>query len=100
MARLAPHLRITSHESNVYDLPLSFFRQFGVVIMALDNVEARTFVNAVCVRLGVLLLDAGTAGYSGQARLIHPGETACYSCQPKSTAQKTYPTCTIRNRPK
>lgn len=39
--QLNPKLNIEAHHMNIIDLPISFFRQFGFLIMALDNIEAR-----------------------------------------------------------
>jgi len=39
--QLNPKLNITAHHMNIKDLPISFFRQFNFIILALDNIEAR-----------------------------------------------------------
>lgn len=62
---------------------------------ALDNESARRHVNRMCLAAGVPLVEAGTAGFQGQAYPIAKGATACYECNPPA-AQKTYPICTIR----
>ena len=51
--------------------------------MALDNAEARQFVNQNCMILNIPLLEAGTAGYKGQSMIIRRGIDRCYSCYPK-----------------
>ena len=40
-----------------------FFKQFDLVINALDNEEARKHVNRMCFNLNKPLVDAGTNGY-------------------------------------
>ena len=40
-----------------------FFKHFDLVINALDNEEARKYVNQICFNLGKPLVDAGTNGY-------------------------------------
>lgn len=77
---------------------ISFFKQFNVVLNALDNKEARNHVNRMCLIADVPLVESGTAGYNGQVELIKSQTTQCYECQPKA-AQKSYPGCTIRNTP-
>jgi hypothetical protein len=48
-----------------------FLEGFDLVIDALDNVPARRHVNRLCLAAGVPLVESGTAGYLGQARLGH-----------------------------
>lgn len=80
------------------DYDVNFFRQFSVVLNALDNRAARNHVNRMCLAADVPLVESGTAGYLGQVTVIKKGQTECYECQPKPH-QKTYPGCTIRNTP-
>ena len=89
----AYHDSITSPE---YDV--NFFRQFSVVLNALDNRAARNHVNRMCLAADVPLVESGTAGYLGQVTVIKKKQTECYECQPKPH-QKNYPGCTIRNTP-
>ena len=52
----------------------------------------------MCFNLGIPLVDAGTKGYDAHTLSIKKGFTECYQCveQPK---EKTYPMCTIRQKP-
>uniref|UniRef100_A0A183CH14 SUMO-activating enzyme subunit n=1 Tax=Globodera pallida TaxID=36090 RepID=A0A183CH14_GLOPA len=77
---------------------VDFFRQFSLVMSALDNKAARSHVNRLCLVAGVPLVESGSAGYLGQVGVILKGRTECYDCTPKAN-QKTYPSCTIRNTP-
>ncbi|XP_069463196.1 SUMO-activating enzyme subunit 2 isoform X2 [Ambystoma mexicanum] len=80
------------------DYNVEFFRQFTLVMNALDNRVARNHVNRMCLAADVPLIESGTAGYLGQVTVIKKGLTECYECHPKP-AQKTFPGCTIRNTP-
>jgi ubiquitin-like 1-activating enzyme E1 B len=75
-----------------------FFSQFGLVLNALDNLDARRHVNRLCLATERLLLESGTQGYLGQVYPIIPQRTECFECQPQP-AQKTFAVCTIRNTP-
>lgn len=87
------------HDSIVSpDYDVTFFRQFSVVLNALDNRTARNHVNRMCLAADVPLVESGTAGYLGQVTVIKKNQTECYECQPKPH-QKSYPGCTIRNTP-
>ncbi|XP_011524606.2 SUMO-activating enzyme subunit 2 isoform X5 [Homo sapiens] len=80
------------------DYNVEFFRQFILVMNALDNRAARNHVNRMCLAADVPLIESGTAGYLGQVTTIKKGVTECYECHPKPT-QRTFPGCTIRNTP-
>ena len=97
--KLNPALSIEAHHMNIKDLPISFFSQFSLLIMALDNVEARNYVNKVGVRLAIPIIDAGTLAYKGNVTTIIAGVSRCYACEPKVTSQQSFPVCTIRTRP-
>lgn len=84
---------IFSSEYNV-----SFFKQFTIVMNALDNRAARSHVNRMCLAANVPLIESGTAGYLGQVTVIKKGLSECYDCNPKA-GQKSFPGCTIRNTP-
>lgn len=77
---------------------VNYFKQFTLVLNALDNRAARNHVNRLCLNAEVPLIESGTAGFSGQVELINKGVTQCYECIPKP-APKTFPGCTIRNTP-
>ena len=70
MLKINPDFKIESHFISVYDLELSFFKQFDFIILALDNQEARSYVNKIGLALNIPLVDAGSLGYIGQAYLI------------------------------
>lgn len=81
------------------EFDIDFYRQYSLVINALDNRAARSHVNRMCLAAEVPLLESGTAGYKGQSKLIKNSLTACYECDGIPKEGKTYATCTIRNTP-
>jgi molybdopterin/thiamine biosynthesis adenylyltransferase len=79
--RIYPSLKITPVIGNVMsDVGLGFFRWADVVIGALDNREARVFVNSVCARLSKPWFDGGIEVLQGIVRGFAPPRTACYEC--------------------
>jgi len=76
----------------------SFYKQFDLVINALDNLEARNHVNWVCLSLNVPLIDGGSTGLIGTVVSIVKEKTPCYECEPKPKP-KQFPVCTIRSTP-
>nr|XP_015223714.1 PREDICTED: SUMO-activating enzyme subunit 2 [Lepisosteus oculatus] len=98
--QFSPKANITAYHDSIMnpDYNVEFFRNFVLVMNALDNRAARNHVNRMCLAADVPLIESGTAGYLGQVTVIKKGLTECYECQPKPT-QKTFPGCTIRNTP-
>ena len=97
---LNPDMPIVAHHGNIKEerFGRSFFEKFTLVLNALDNVNARTHVNRLCLAAGKPLIDAGTAGYLGQAQVMFRGEAQCYDCTPKKEGTR-FPICTIRSTP-
>lgn len=77
----------------------AFYRQFAVVLSALDNVSARQHVNRMCMRNSIPLIESGTMGYNGQVQPILKNVYECYDCRPKPPETKTFAVCTIHARP-
>ncbi|EWM25223.1 sumo-activating enzyme subunit 2 [Nannochloropsis gaditana] len=73
---------LVAHHANVKDpqFNMEYFKQFTLVLNALDNIDARRHVNRMCLATGKAMIDAGTTGYVGQVN-------------------KVYPICTIRSTP-
>jgi ubiquitin-like 1-activating enzyme E1 B len=93
--------KLYSYHGSILDkkmFPLSFFKQFNVIYNALDNLEARFYVNRICLYLNIPLYESGTTGLKGQVQPIYPYLTECFHCLPKETP-KTFPVCTIRSTP-
>ena len=102
-----PHVTITPHFGKIQDKEESFYEDFDIIISGLDNVDARRWINALVINMHkeetktIPLIDGGTEGWKGQARVIIPGQTACFECSlalfPPPT---TYPLCTLATNPR
>ena len=76
-----PDMNVLPLTANVLsDVGLGYFRWSDAVIGALDNREARVFVNAACARTGRPWIDGGIEVLRGVARGFAPPQTACYEC--------------------
>ena len=85
-----------------------------MVIAGLDNIEARRWLNSMLHNLVEFdkngnplpetqrpLIDGGTEGFKGQARVIIPFKSGCFECSMASLPPPTgYPMCTIRETPR
>ncbi|KAK2494954.1 hypothetical protein MC885_003663, partial [Smutsia gigantea] len=67
-----PKANIIAYHDSIMnpDYNVEFFRQFILVMNALDNRAARNHVNRMCLAADVPLIESGTAGYLGQVTTI------------------------------
>jgi adenylyltransferase/sulfurtransferase len=78
---LYPQMNVHAITANIIAaLGLGWIRWADVIVGALDNREARVFLNASCARLGRPWIDGGIEVFQGIARGFHPPATACYEC--------------------
>lgn len=98
--RFNPNVKIEAYHENIKDeqFNVAWFKTFGIVFNALDNLDARRHVNKMCLAANVPLIESGTTGFNGQVQVIKKGETECYDCTPKDPP-KSFPVCTIRSTP-
>jgi len=62
------------------DVGLGFFKWADVAVGALDNREARVFVNKACAAVNRPWIDGGIEVLTGIVRGFAPPDTACYEC--------------------
>lgn len=78
---LYPAMNVRAIPANITsDLGLGWIRWADVVVGALDNREARIFLNSACARLGRPWIDGGIEVMQGIVRGFHPPATSCYEC--------------------
>lgn len=62
---------VSSHPTTIQHFNISFYKQFEVVVCAVDCVETRRHVNAACRQAGVgRVVEGGVEGWMGHARGI------------------------------
>ncbi|KAF2829123.1 ubiquitin-activating enzyme E1 [Ophiobolus disseminans] len=76
----------------------TFWNDLDAVTNALDNVEARTYVDRRCVFFRKPLLDSGTLGTKGNTQVVLPFITESYSSS-QDPPEKSFPMCTLRSFP-
>lgn len=73
--------RVVAVQANILsELGLGYFRWADIVVGALDNREARLFVNRACAQVGRAWIDGGIDILNGIVRGFAPPQTACYEC--------------------
>ncbi len=76
----------------------TFWQNLNFVTNALDNVEARSYVDRRCVFFKKPLLESGTLGTKGNTQVIIPMLTESYSSS-RDPPEKAIPLCTLRSFP-
>ena len=76
----------------------AFWDGLDVVIGAVDNVNARLYVDQKCVWHKKPLLESGTLGPKANTQVILPMKTQCYG-DSQDPPEESYPMCTLRNFP-
>lgn len=104
MLRFLPDCQIEAHTSRVGDEEDGPFDDnfwasgCNVVLNALDNVEARLFVDRKCVSHGLGLVDAGTLGPKGNVQVVVPHHSESYGSS-ADPPEPDIPVCTLKNFP-
>ncbi|EOB13272.1 Ubiquitin-like modifier-activating enzyme 1 Y, partial [Nosema bombycis CQ1] len=75
-----------------------FFQDLDIVANALDNVEARVYVDNRCLISKKYLVDAGTSGTKGNVQTIVPFFSEPYG-DSVDPPESSIPICTIKNFP-
>jgi ubiquitin-activating enzyme E1 len=75
-----------------------FWESLDGVTNALDNVDARTYVDRRCVFFRKPLLESGTLGTKGNTQVILPHLTESYSSS-QDPPEQSFPMCTLRSFP-
>lgn len=76
---LNPEVKAIAHVMPVQRLGIGYLRNFDIIIGALDNREARAWVNQAARKLSKYWIDAAIEGLRGLVRTFGP-EGACYAC--------------------
>jgi ubiquitin-activating enzyme E1 len=76
----------------------NFWNSLDGVTNALDNIEARTYVDRRCVFFHKPLLESGTLGTKGNTQVVLPLLTESYSSS-QDPPEQSFPMCTLRSFP-
>ncbi|XP_058054330.1 ubiquitin-like modifier-activating enzyme 1 isoform X1 [Anopheles bellator] len=101
--RMNADIKVTAHENRVgpeterfYDD--TFFNRLDGVANALDNIDARIYMDRRCVYYRIPLLESGTLGTLGNTQVVVPFLTESYSSS-QDPPEKSIPICTLKNFP-
>jgi len=75
-----------------------FFESLDMVCTALDNVEARLYIDQKCVFYQKPMLESGTLGAKGHTQIVVPFTTENYGAT-RDPPEKSIPVCTLKHFP-
>ncbi|KAL8121716.1 NEDD8-activating enzyme E1 catalytic subunit-like [Apium graveolens] len=107
-------VNIVPHFCRIEDKELDFYNDFSIIALGLDSVEARSYINSVACSFLEYdaddnpreetikpMVDGGTEGFKGHARVIMPGVTPCFECTIwLFPPQVKFPLCTLAETPR
>ncbi|XP_063156405.1 ubiquitin-like modifier-activating enzyme 6 [Candoia aspera] len=98
-----PEIKIDSYlnkvcpaTENIYND--DFYTKQDVIVTALDNVEARRYIDSRCLASLRPLLDSGTMGTKGHTEVIVPHLTESYNSH-RDPPEEEIPFCTLKSFP-
>ncbi|PPD74576.1 hypothetical protein GOBAR_DD28509 [Gossypium barbadense] len=107
-------VNIVPHFCRIEDKDIEFYNDFNIIALGLDSIEARSYINAVACSFLEYdsddnpreetmkpMVDGGTEGFKGHARVIVPGVTPCFECTIwLFPPQVKFPLCTLAETPR
>ncbi|RMZ94855.1 ubiquitin-like modifier-activating enzyme 1 [Brachionus plicatilis] len=101
--KMNPHINIEAQTNRVgpdteHVYNDEFFESLDGVCNALDNIDARIYVDRRCVYYHKPLIESGTLGTKGNVQVVKPFLTESYSST-QDPPEKSIPICTLKNFP-
>ncbi|XVF63191.1 hypothetical protein PTKIN_Ptkin09bG0068300 [Pterospermum kingtungense] len=107
-------VNIVPHFCRIEDKDIEFYSDFNIIALGLDSIEARSYINTVACSFLEYdsddnpreetikpMVDGGTEGFKGHARVIVPGVTPCFECTIwLFPPQVKFPLCTLAETPR
>uniref|UniRef100_A0A7S3FHR4 NEDD8-activating enzyme E1 catalytic subunit n=1 Tax=Prasinoderma singulare TaxID=676789 RepID=A0A7S3FHR4_9VIRI len=105
---------VVPHFCRIEEKPNEFYRDFAMIVLGLDSLEARAYMNAVACGFAEYdaegnvdpstikpIVDGGTEGFKGHSRVLLPGMTPCFHCTLWLFPPQTkFPLCTLAETPR
>jgi ubiquitin-activating enzyme E1 len=89
--------KLCKETETIFNAP--FYHNVDVILNALDNVEARKYVDQQAIKYSKPLIDSGTMGTKGNVQVILPYLTETYGTMEDPDDDKGIPICTIKSFP-
>ncbi len=72
LKEMNPYLIVDYYFEKLQKLPISVYEESDIIVMALDNFNARLDLNKICLRLKKPVVEGGTVGFEGHVQVIIP----------------------------
>ena len=89
--------KICSETENIFNE--SFHSKIDIYLNALDNVDARIYMDSIAIKYSKPLIDSGTMGSKGNVQVILPYLTESYGSTKDPDEKSGIPICTIKSFP-
>ncbi|XP_952025.1 ubiquitin-activating enzyme E1, putative [Theileria annulata] len=89
-------IRVGEETEDIFDE--HFWSSLNVVVNALDNIQARQYVDGICVWYEKPLVESGTLGTLGNVQVVVPHMTQSYS-ESQDPPETSIPLCTLKHFP-
>lgn len=89
-------LLINEETRNIFDD--SFMEKQNIIISAVDNINARKFIDSLCTFYNIILIDSGTEGTKANSDIYYPNKSTCLNDY-QFRAKKQIPMCTLKDFP-
>ncbi len=76
-----------------------FYSQIDILLNALDNVDARVYMDSRAIKYSLPLIDSGTLGTKGNVQVVVPYLTESYGSSKDPEDKAGIPICTIKTFP-
>jgi ubiquitin-activating enzyme E1 len=76
-----------------------FYSQVDILLNALDNIDARIYMDEQAIKYSIPLIDSGTTGSKGNVQVVIPYLTESYGSSKDPDEKTGIPICTIKSFP-
>ena len=90
------NLKVSFETENIFND--EFWENQDLVICAVDNDNARRYIDNQCTFYNKIFLESGTSGTSASSMVIYPHKTTCYD-ELEKVINKEIPMCTLKSFP-
>uniref|UniRef100_A0A7S1XMG5 E1 ubiquitin-activating enzyme n=1 Tax=Phaeomonas parva TaxID=124430 RepID=A0A7S1XMG5_9STRA len=95
--RVSPYeAKVAPSTEDVFDT--DFYDGLDAVCTALDNIDARLYMDSRCLFFGLPMYESGTMGTKGNTQIVVPHLTEHYGAT-RDPPEKSVPVCTLKNFP-
>jgi len=91
------NLKVCSETENIFNN--EFHKNIDIYLNALDNVDARIYMDTQALKYSKPLIDSGTMGSKGNVQVILPYLTESYGSTKDPDEKSGIPICTIKSFP-